>query len=70
MAWMIYRVPLVGRMLKEAMHGPTTAKVLFVVNLVAVWLLSIVTWGYPAIIIPALMAVAAMFVVLILITKG
>lgn len=52
------------------MHGPTTAKVLFVVNLVAVWLLSIVTWGYPAIIIPALMAVAAMFVVLILITKG
>lgn len=70
MAGMIYRVALVGWILKEAMHGPTTAKVLFVVNLVAVWLLSVVTWGYPAIIIPALMAVAAMFVVLILITKG
>ncbi len=47
MAGMIYRVALVGWMLKEAMHGPTTAKVLFVVNLVAVWLLSIVTWDTP-----------------------
>jgi len=70
MAEMIYRVPLFGRMLKEAIHGPTTAKVLFVVNLLLLWLLAIVTFGYPAIIIPALIAVPIMFVLLILITKG
>ncbi|MFN3721211.1 MAG: hypothetical protein ACK4UW_20140 [Rhizobium rhizophilum] len=66
----IYRVPLFGWMLKDAMQGPTTAKVLFVVNLLMVWLLAILTFGYAAIIIPALAAVPAMFVVLILITKG
>jgi hypothetical protein len=66
----VYRVPLLGWMLKEAIHGPTTAKILFVVNLLMVWLLAILAFGYPAIIIPALAAVPTMFVVLLLITKG
>jgi hypothetical protein len=70
MAALIYRVPLLGWMLQEAIQGPTTAKVLFIVNLLMVWLLAILIFGYPAIIIPALAAVPAMFVVLILITKG
>ena len=70
MTEMIYRVPLFGWMLKEAIHGPTTAKVLFVVNLLLVWLLAILAFGYPAIIIPALTAVPVMFAVLILISKG
>lgn len=70
MTEMIYRVPLFGWMLKEAVQGPTTAKVLFVVNLMLMWLLAIVAFGYPAIILPALVAVPVMFVVLILITKG
>lgn len=69
-ARMIYHVPVFGWMLKEAVMGPTTAKVLFIVNLLLLWLLAIVTFGYPAIILPALMAVPVMFVVLILITKG
>ncbi|MBW8320227.1 MAG: hypothetical protein K0M49_10150 [Arenimonas sp.] len=69
-ARMIYRVPLIGWMLKEAVVGPTTAKVLFVVNLLLVWLLAILAFGYPAIILPALAAVPTMFVILILITKG
>lgn len=70
MGELIYRVPLFGWMLKEAILGPTTAKVLFVINLLMVWLLAILAFGYPAIIIPALTAVPLMFVVLILITKG
>ncbi len=70
MAEMIYRVPLFGWMLKEAIQGPTTAKVLFVLNVLLLWILAIVTFGYPAIIIPALSAVQIMFVLLILITKG
>ncbi|EKF57411.1 hypothetical protein QWE_21486 [Agrobacterium albertimagni AOL15] len=70
MAEMIYRVPLFGWMLREAIDGPTTAKVLFVVNLLLLWLLAIIAFGYPAIILPALAAVPTMFVVLLLITKG
>ncbi|UJW74955.1 hypothetical protein IM739_00035 [Rhizobium sp. SL42] len=66
----IYRIPVFGWMLKEAMQGATTAKVLFVINLLMIWLLAILAFGYPAIIIPALAAVPAMFVVLILITMG
>ncbi len=69
-ARMIYHVPVFGWMLKEAITGPTTAKVLFMVNLLLVWLLAILAFGYPAIIIPALAAVPTMFVILIMITKG
>lgn len=69
-ARMIYHVPIFGWMLKEAIKGPTTAKVLFVVNLLLVWLLAILAFGYPAIIIPALVAVPTMFVILIMITNG
>ena len=69
-ARMIYHVPVFGWMLKEAITGPVTAKVLFIVNLLLVWLLAIITFGYPAIIIPALAAVPTMFVILIMITKG
>ncbi len=69
-AKMIYHVPVFGWMLKEAVIGPTTAKVLFIINLLLVWLLAIITFGYPAIIIPALAAVPTMFVILILIMKG
>ncbi len=60
MGKVIYRVPLFGWMLKEAIRGPTTAKVLFGVNLLMVWLLAILTFGIPGIIIPALTAVPAM----------
>ncbi|MBR0557808.1 hypothetical protein J5J10_19140 [Ciceribacter sp. L1K23] len=66
----IYHVPVFGWMLKEAVLGPVTAKILFVVNLVLLWILAIVFFGYPAIILPALAAVPAMFLVLILIMKG
>ncbi|MCJ7996561.1 hypothetical protein J5N58_19235 [Rhizobium cremeum] len=69
-AKMIYHVPVFGWMLKEAIYGPTTAKVLFIVNLLLLWLLAILAFGYPAIIIPALAAVPAMFVILIMITNG
>ncbi len=69
-ARMIYHVPVFGWMLKEAVSGPTTAKILFVVNLLLVWLLAILAFGYPAIIIPALAAVPTVFVILLLITKG
>lgn len=69
-ARMLYNVPVFGWMLKEAVAGPATTKVLFIVNLVLLWLLAIFCFGYPAIIIPALVAVPAVFVVLILITMG
>ncbi|NKN39744.1 hypothetical protein HFC70_25670 [Agrobacterium sp. a22-2] len=66
----IYHVPVFGWMLKEAMTGSVTAKILFIVNCLLLWILAILFFGYPAIILPALTAVPVMFAILILITKG
>ncbi len=67
---LVYHIPVFGWMLKEAASGSDTARVLFVVNLMLLWLLAVLAFGYPAIIIPALCAVPTMFVILIAITKG
>lgn len=61
----IYNIPVFGWMLREAAQGTVTAKLLFVLNCVLIWVLAIAVFGFPAIIIPALAAVAAMFAVLI-----
>ena len=67
-ARLVYHVPVIGWALREAVEGSETAKVLFVVNCLLIWILAIVWFGFPAIIIPALAGVAIMFVLLIMIT--
>ncbi|MFP1630876.1 hypothetical protein ACLB6G_03985 [Zhengella sp. ZM62] len=44
--------------------------VLPVINLAAAWLLAIVFFGYPALILPALAAVPTVFYILIRLTMG
>lgn len=66
----LYHVPLFGWMLREAAGGSETAKVLFLVNCALLWLLAAIFFGYPGIIIPALVAVPTIFTILIMITKG
>jgi hypothetical protein len=70
LARVLYNVPVFGWMLKEAVTGSPTTKVIFIVNLLLIWLLAIVWFGYPAIILPALATVPVVFVLLILITMG
>lgn len=69
-ARLVYHVPIFGWMLKEAVQGTQTAKILFLINCALIWLLAIAAFGYPAIIIPALLLVPIIFVLLILITMG
>ncbi|MGH6809685.1 MAG: hypothetical protein ACREEJ_22980 [Ensifer adhaerens] len=69
-AKMVNHVPVFCWMLKEAAEGSGTAKVLFLINCMLIWLLAIIAFGYPAIIIPALALVPTVFVLLILITTG
>lgn len=69
-ARMVFAIPVFGWMLKEAARGNGNTKALFVVNMVLAWLLAILTFGYPAIIVPALVAVPVVFLLLILITAG
>ena len=69
-ASVIYRVPVLGWMIKEAALGNGATKALFLINLALIWILAVLTFGYPAIIIPALAAVPLMFFILIMITMG
>ncbi len=64
----IYNIPVFGWMLREAAEGAVAAKLLFVVNCLLLWALAIVIFGFPAIIIPALAAVAGMFAILIILS--
>lgn len=70
LASIVYRVPVFGRLIQEAAEGSATAKVLFLVNIILAWVLAIMMFGYPAIILPALAAVPTMFIILMLITVG
>ncbi|HZG27632.1 MAG TPA: hypothetical protein VE079_04145 [Ensifer sp.] len=64
----IYNIPVFGWMLREAAQGTVAAKLLFVLNCLLIWALAIVIFGFPAIIIPALAAVAGMFMILIVLS--
>lgn len=66
----IYSIPVFGWLLKDAVNGGVTALLWFIFNMVGSWLVAIFYLGFPALIIPALLAVPAMFVVLIMLTHG
>lgn len=63
-------IPAVGLLLRSALRGGDGEKIAFVVNLMIAWLIAAITYGYPAIIIPALVMVAVILVVLFLLTTG
>ncbi|MCP8897088.1 hypothetical protein KYK29_19340 [Shinella daejeonensis] len=66
----LFAIPLLGWMLREAVEGGDTAKILFGVNCTLVWLLAIWIFGYPAIILPALFLVLGISWLLIVATRG
>ncbi|TQV72520.1 hypothetical protein [Denitrobaculum tricleocarpae] len=59
-----------GVLLRSALRGGDTEKIAFVVNLMLAWLIAAITFGYPAIIIPALILVPIVLVILFLLTTG
>ncbi len=67
---LLFAIPLLGWMLREAAEGGGNAKALFAVNCVLIWILAIAVFGYPAIILPALFFVLVIFCLLITITRG
>ncbi len=57
----LFLVPVLGWLLKDAVHGNSEAKYYFCINIFVGWGLAIALIGYPAIIIPALCLVALAF---------
>lgn len=66
----LYRVPVLGWMLRDVLHGDRENLWYALFTLVALWIMAVMAWGYVALIVPALGLTAGVFVVLVLITRG
>lgn len=67
---LVYAVPVFGWMLRDVLHGERDNIYYALFTLVALWIMAIMTWGYPAVILPALALVPTVFLGLVLITRG
>lgn len=66
----IYRIPVFGWFLKDAVHGLPDAKYYFVFNLLVAFACLVYIFGYPLLIVSALAATATMLVTLIYLTAA
>lgn len=66
----IYAVPVLGWMLKDVVHGDRDNIYWFILALASLWVMAIMAFGYPAVILPVLAVVPIVFCVLIVITRG
>lgn len=67
---MIYAIPLIGWMLKDVVYGDSDNIYYFIASLVMGWILAIIAFGYPAVIIPALALVPTIFIALLIVSRG
>lgn len=65
-----YRLPVIGRMAREVVEGPVDNTFAAVFGTVAAVAIGVLIWGYPALIVSALLAAGLMLVTLIRITLG
>lgn len=76
MAWtsdedpIVYRLPLLGRILREVAEGDADNKWYLLVALLTLLVLAVAQWGLPALVLTAVAAVPVCFVMLVLITRG
>lgn len=65
-----FAIPLLGWMLKDVAYGDADNIYHFIFALACAWAIAILFFGYPAVIIPALVATPTVFVALVLISRG
>jgi hypothetical protein len=65
-----YRLPLIGRIAREVVEGPVDNAFAAIAGVVAAVASAVLIWGYPALIVSALIATAIMLVTLIRISMG
>ena len=65
-----YRIPLIGRMAREVVEGPVENAYAAILGTLSAVASAVLIWGYPALIIAALIATALMLITLVRITLG
>lgn len=63
-------LPIVALLAWSAWRGDRTERLVFFVNLIALWTSAIWLFGYPALIVPALFVAAACLLLLVFVTAG
>ena len=66
----LYKIPIFGRMVREAVEGPEEALFMFIVNVVMSLAIAVILFGLAALTIAALAAAAFILFVIIKITLG
>lgn len=69
-ARLFFKVPVIGWVARDLWRDFDGNIWYFLVALISLWAISVATWGLSALYLPAMAAVPAMFVVLILISRG
>ena len=67
---MFYAIPLLGWMFRDAARGSDESRLWFMLNMVMLWILSGVAFGYPGIIVPAIAAAVLTLTTLVVMTAG
>ena len=66
----LYAVPLIGWMLKDVVHGDRDNIWYFLAAVGSLWIMAIMTYGFPALVLPMIVLVPAVFVLLLTISRG
>ena len=70
MSEVIYRVPVLGRLVREQTEGDPDNPLYLILALVSLWASAVVIWGLPALYLPAVALAPLCLVMLVLITRG
>jgi len=67
---LVYAVPILGWMLKDVVHGAPDNIWYFLAAILSLWIIAIMTFGFPAVILPMVVLVPGIFLLLVTITRG
>ena len=67
---LIYAIPVIGWMLKSAVHGSVSEKTFFLVDLVMIWAIAVYFFGLPALIFPAVFFAIGFLIFLVFFTAS
>ena len=65
-----YRVPVIGWIARDLVEGDADNFWYLLAGLLSLWIIAIMTWGLPALYVPAVIAAPLVLVLLVIITLG
>lgn len=70
MSEVIYRVPVLGRLVREQTEGDPDNPLYLILALVCLWGSAVLMWGLPALYLPAVVLAPLGLLMLVLISRG